>query len=356
MPLDNFSIQDTADRGLRRRIAICIVLAVIAFLLFIANKYVSVIEPHVKEYQSAATNEKRSSIDAEVETILLDFGLKKHWLSKREVTLGKGQFTRIERRVSITHDTSPADIIRDVTEMVQKHGGTTAATEDIRSGITTIHIAVESDVIETIVLKSDPTLRRDAGSLALIADGLPLLSETEQNRLLHAKDPIAFTIKPHRAFIDLVPKIIEAGRECFLIIPVVSEDDGERFCIAEDLKEKPLKSRLKDLFRTFAKVSGFIVVAENPKSSVAAFVREEISNRKLPLLETTWFNYLKGENPEQVATALHDLAMKSVNRLPVIGYLELRDAVLPYIERQMAQLRKRGFDFISVASALRERG
>ena len=144
------------------RIALSIVLACVALGVFLLNQRTLKTQPDNME--SKESGQELSSvlagIDHDVDSVLTRFGIEKEWIRKREIPLEKINLTRTERRVAIPLNVLPITMNAAFNMMAKRYNGRAVASENLKENAVTIHIEVKGYIIQTIIVKPTPHLRR----------------------------------------------------------------------------------------------------------------------------------------------------------------------------------------------------
>jgi hypothetical protein len=102
-----------------------------------------------------------AEIDREVDSVLVHFGIEESWTRKKEIATPNTRFLRIERRVLIPKDLATVVLNEAFNAMAARFNGRAIASENLRENHVTIHIEVEGTIVQTIILRPTPNLRRD---------------------------------------------------------------------------------------------------------------------------------------------------------------------------------------------------
>jgi hypothetical protein len=116
---------------------------------------------HTAETVSPAVPALLGEIDREVDSVLVHLGIEASWTHKKEIAIPNSQFVRTERRVLIPKDLATVVINEAFNRMAKRFNGRAIASENLRENHVTIHIEVDGTIVQTIVLRPTPNLRRD---------------------------------------------------------------------------------------------------------------------------------------------------------------------------------------------------
>ncbi|HEY6193070.1 MAG TPA: hypothetical protein VI215_12175 [Bacteroidota bacterium] len=103
-----------------------------------------------------------AEIDHEVDSVLVHFGIDESWTRRKEIAVPNSRFSRIERRVLIPKDLATVVLNGAFNAMAARFNGRAIASENLRENHVTIHIEVGGAIVQTIILRPTPNLRRDA--------------------------------------------------------------------------------------------------------------------------------------------------------------------------------------------------
>jgi hypothetical protein len=136
---------------------IVFILAATAIGLSLATKYTAPIS-HARSQQEIAGIAKM--IDGEVDSVLAQFPIDKSWNRKRQYRIPETDLTRTERRVAIPPEVNPIMINRALNIMAQQYSARAIGSENLKENTVTVHIKLESYIIETISIKTTRDLKR----------------------------------------------------------------------------------------------------------------------------------------------------------------------------------------------------
>jgi hypothetical protein len=156
------SLGRTAQRRMMIRLAASVFLAAIALWMFFLSRptLTSPPEPEHKVFSSSLARE----VDHEVDAVLARFNIEKRWIRKTEIALPHTDIKRIERRVVIPADIAPLQINVALNTMARQFDGRAVASENLKENSVTIHIELDGYVVQSIILKTNPALKRAPAS------------------------------------------------------------------------------------------------------------------------------------------------------------------------------------------------
>ena len=101
-----------------------------------------------------------TNIDREVDTVLAHFRIERAWIRKSSVSIPNSSIVRIERRVAIPKDVIPVQMNVALSAMARRYSARAIASENLKENSVTIHIELSGFIVQTIILKTNPDLKR----------------------------------------------------------------------------------------------------------------------------------------------------------------------------------------------------
>jgi hypothetical protein len=145
------------DKGFFFRIFASVLLAGAAVGLYVMNQTPLTPPPASAEEQLAKT---LAQIDREIDTVLAHFGIEPAWIRKQQVTVPNNVFIRTERRVMIPPDVVTVQMNAALNSMMRHYGGRAVATENLKENTVTIHLKLQEQIVQTVVLKNSSELKK----------------------------------------------------------------------------------------------------------------------------------------------------------------------------------------------------
>ena len=144
------------EKSIFFRILVAVLLAGGALGLFLTNRAAHTpLPPQTRENITRTLQQ----VDTEVDTLLARSCIQREWIKKQQVEIQNSTFTRTERRVSIPPDIIAVQINVACNTMMKRFGGLAVGTEDLKESTVTIHLKIQSQIIQTIVLKVSRELK-----------------------------------------------------------------------------------------------------------------------------------------------------------------------------------------------------
>jgi hypothetical protein len=138
------------DRGIVTRIVVSVLLAAAAVSLYVFSSQTTIPPPRAAECDFASVLD---SIDKQVDAVLASYGVEPSSVKRKEFVEPEERFVRVERRVLIPPTVIPATVNRDLNLLARQYRGRAVATENLRENSVTIHILVQENVVQTVILK-----------------------------------------------------------------------------------------------------------------------------------------------------------------------------------------------------------
>ena len=139
------------------RILLSVVLAGAAVALFILNR--STFEkPQVQSKEDFRVT--LAKVDREVDTLLVRFGVDRSWITRKQIVSPNLPLARIERRVFIPPSLASVQMNVALNLMAKRFNGRAVATENLKENSVTIHIELEQQIVQTIILIVKTDLKR----------------------------------------------------------------------------------------------------------------------------------------------------------------------------------------------------
>ncbi|MBI4546993.1 MAG: hypothetical protein HY707_03375, partial [Ignavibacteriae bacterium] len=136
------------DKTIIIRISAAVLLAIIALGLFWMNNNKS---RYIPKEISQDLIIAAKQIDHEVDSVLVEFDIHKHWGRKRQIAVAKTNLYRTERRMLIPPDALPIQINLALNAMAKRYNGRAIASENMKDNSVTIHIEVDGYIVETVI-------------------------------------------------------------------------------------------------------------------------------------------------------------------------------------------------------------
>jgi hypothetical protein len=146
-------------RGVLVRVIVSVALAAAALTLFLLQRSGLERPPEVRQRN---VQEMVASIDREVDSVLVRFRIEPRWVRKTQVPIPNAEISRTERRILTPPELVPVQVNQVLNAMARRYAGRAVASENLKENSVTIHIELEGYIVQTLILKPNPDLRREA--------------------------------------------------------------------------------------------------------------------------------------------------------------------------------------------------
>ncbi|MFZ1728814.1 MAG: hypothetical protein WBQ23_02900 [Bacteroidota bacterium] len=343
------------DRGVRRRIWLAGFLVALIVILFVADRYITLVQPNIARMQDKRDLQSVQSLEGDVRNVLDSYGIQPEWIRERSIDFEGAGHLRDLWMVQVPHDLPVASVNLDLKSVVAEYGGKAFAVENARLGQIALHITFRNQIRYSLLFMPTGDVRRATGSIVLLVDGLDEAPESEIEQYIESREPIACILEPNKDNIPLHTRMRKADKEVVLHLHFrpVSEIDS-RFALAEDLNTEDLASHLHYIVRNFPGSRYYYITSERALGTYMRHVDEIMASLGYKALESSMLSYLDRSAQENVMTArMNDLATAAVRENTAIGVVELRENVIQFLFEEMGRLRKKGQDFVPLPMIFR---
>ena len=344
---------DRADRGFRRRAWLAGFLVVLIVILLVADRYVTLVQPGLERIQNERDLQSVESLENDVHKVLDDYGVMEDWIRERSITSTSEQHIRDLWLVRVPHDLPLASVNLDLKAIIELYGGKAFAVENAKKARVALHITFRGMVRYSLLFMPTSEVRREAGKVVLMVDGLTDAPGSEIESYLQTREPIACILEPSKDHLPLHTRLREAEKEVVLHLHFKPRSENEsRFELAEDLLEEELTSHLRYIAKNFPGSRYYYVTSERALGLHSRMVDDIMATLRYRKLEGSSLGYIdRSSQPSVMSARMNDIASLSVRTEKAIGVVELRDGIIEFLTREMKRLRKKGFDFIHLRQA-----
>ncbi len=335
-------------RGVRRRIWLAGFLVALIVILFVADRYITLVQPNIDRMQDKRDLRSVESLEGDVRNALDSYGIELEWIRERSIDFEGAGHLRDLWLVKVPHDLPIASVNLDLKAVVSEYGGRAFAVENARLGQVALHITFRGRIRYSLLFIPTNEVHRATGNIVLLVDGLDEASDSEIDQYVDSREPIACILEPNRDNIPLHTRMRKANKEVVLHLHFrpVSEQDS-RFALAEDLSAEELSSHLRYIVKNFSGSRYYYITSERALGTYMRSVDEIMRMLGYRALESSTLSYLDRSAQENVMTArMNDLAASAIRELVAIGVVELREGVIDFLVTEMSRLRKKGQDFV----------
>jgi polysaccharide deacetylase 2 family uncharacterized protein YibQ len=343
---------DKSDRGFRRRTWLAGFLVVLIVSLFVADRYVTLVQPNLDRIQTQRDLRSVESLENDVQKVLDDYGILQEWIRKRSIEVGEIGHIRDLWMVKVPHDLPLASVNFDLKEVIELYGGRAFAVENAKKAQMALHITFRGKVRYSLLFMPTSEVRRLAGDVVLLVDGLPDAPNGEIDRYLDSSEPIACILEPNKDSMPLHTRLRKAEKEVVLHLHFKPVTENEsRFELAEDLSEGDLSSHLRYILKNFPGSKYYYITSERALGIHARMVDDVMSSLNCSKLESSALAYIDRNSQEsEMGARMNDIASLSIKSPSAVGVVELRDGIVDFLTQEMKRLRKKGFDFVRLRS------
>ncbi|MCB2205958.1 hypothetical protein KQI65_14550 [bacterium] len=348
--------EDEQNRGVRRRLWIAGFLVVLIILLFVADRYVTLVQPNIERMQTQRDLQSVENLEEDVRKVLDDFGMQPEWVRERSIDLEDGSHVRDLWLVRVPHDLPLASVNLDLKDVVVQYGGRAFAVENAREGRIALHITFRGKVRYSLLFMPTSEVARQAGDIVLLVDGIADAPDSEIDQYLESREPVACIIEPDKDNIPLHTQLRKQDKEVVLHLHFkpVSESES-RFELAEDLSLDELSSHLRYIAKNYPGCRYYYVTSERALGMYTRMVDEVMQGLSYRKLESAMLSYIDRGSQESVMSArMNDIAALSIREKFSIGVIELRDDIMRFLTAEMKRLRKKGYDFLPLRKVVRD--
>lgn len=345
---------EQSDRGVRRRIWIAGALVALIVLLFVADRYVMLVQPNIERMQDRRDLQSVRSLEGDVRNVLDSYGILPEWIREKSVDMDDIGHVRDLWVVQVPRDLPVASVNLDLKSVVAEYGARAFAVENARLGEISLHITFRGKIRYSLLFTPSGNVQRAAGRIVLLVDGLSEAPESEIEQYIAHSGHIACIIEPHKDAVPLYTRLRAAGKEVVLHLHFRPGADGDsRYELAEDLPDEELQDHLRYIVKNLPGSRFYYVTSERALGSSMRRVDATMQSLGYRPLESSLFAYLDRSAQENVMTArMNDLATSAVREGMAIGVVELRDGVMGFLATNMSHLRKKGHDFVPLPTLL----
>ncbi len=346
---------EQSDRGVRWRIWIAGFLVALIVILFVADRYVTLVQPNIARMQDRRDLQSVQSLEGDVRNVLDSYGIQAEWIRERSIDFEGAGHLRDLWLVQVPHDLPVASVNVDLKTVVADYGGRAFAVENARLGQIALHITFRGKIRYSLLFMPTSEVHRAAGNIVLLVDGVDEAPDSEIERYLARSEPIACILEPNKDNIAMNTRLRKADKEVVLHLHFRPFGENEsRFELSEDLSDEDLSTHLRYIVKNFPGSRYYYVTSERALGTYMRRVNEIMGSLQFRALESSMLSYLDRSAQENVMTArMNDLAATATRENIAIGVVELRDGVIPFLIEEMSRLRKRGQDFVPLPAIFR---
>jgi polysaccharide deacetylase 2 family uncharacterized protein YibQ len=336
------------DRGTRVRAWIAGLLAILAVLIFVGDRFFVLVKPNLDRIKRSRQAATMGEFEQSLRRVLGDYGIPESWVKTHAVRMADSALERNEWMISIPRDVAIASINHDIKETLEPYGALTFAVENAKTRQVTIHIRVAAFVRYSLIFTPSETARRQAGRLVFMVDKIADAPTSEFEALLACKDPVIGIVTPSRDVLQRYDQLRLARKDVILHVHVSArKTDASQYALSDDLGEADVRKKLRVIVKTFRGASAFFLTSDKTPSASGVIVQEELQSNGLRRIDPTLLSYLDRTLEDgNMSSRVNDVSSAAVKSGTSIGVAELKDGIIAFLISEMNRLRKRGFKFI----------
>lgn len=364
------------DIKLRRKIFILLSLLLFTFILFSLTKLLTKKENtgtqiQKTEYEYTA-EDLRILIPSEIDTILLNFGLKREWIKdnyyplnikddgkKRNPTDKKPPLSDIPREnlwfnkeVLVPVDLPLVEVNFEINNFLRSVDFSSVAKEGLKQAGLYIDIYYSRDsskkVLGKVNLIRSDAIKRDASSVCIILDNPEKFSAEELGVILKSPEKFSVIYPENISNISTQMKILESKRDFVIMFSLGGEDEALA-TFRTDMTPKEVTSKVKSLSNDYNKASGFILTDKIQDNNYSMFILSEFKKHTKKIFSESVI--IKFETKETGKNRIYGLftdiirrTSKGQSRLIYLVDFD-RDDFDNYVS-EVYNMKKRGYSFV----------
>jgi hypothetical protein len=332
-----------------KKIKIIMLLTAVVLAIFLLDFVLSGYFNKQKKGDTVSLKDEILTIDAAVDNILTDYGVKKEWKSKQSFQL-KDDLVRFERTIRIPYNFPVVDMNHEISSLCSRYNSTTTSSEDIKNQIIQLRICDKGLVIQNIKLITDPSLLRIDGNFVAIMKGLSELDDIPKSFVL--KSPLfkTFLMDYHKENSETIRLLNKLSKEYFVELNIKEKMEDEEFDVSLNMDSTILRKKLRNIIKSQENALGFFISYDKYDDKFNSLLKKEISNLHKEMLMKSDVVILKEENGG--FSNFPEAAKQSLN----IGYslciMNLTDKNINNLIENMRGIQKKGFRFVKISEIL----
>lgn len=336
--------------GFKVRLWIAGILTGIAFLIFVADRFYTLVKPNLDRVNQVRYENARDAFQEKALQIIDGYGIHSQWMKKRSVRVASiDTFLREEWVINVPRDVPLASVNHDVNLLAREFGGRAFAVENAKTSQVHIHVRFDRLITHSFVFTPKHSLTRSSGSTILMVDGLSTASKSEITKYLSISEPVAAVIPPSVETKDLYATLRGEGKAVVLHLHIYPEGEESRYRLGEDLDKLELRRRVRAILRTFSGANYCYITSERPANLIMEAVNEFLQEGGVKRISTTDIIYLdRLTESGSIVQRMNDLAETAEKNSYALGIIRLEDGAVDFLVEQIALLRKRGKDIIPI--------
>jgi hypothetical protein len=326
------------------KLILCLMAAVLA--IFIIDFALSGFIKKQRSGETISLKDEILTMDAAIDNILTDYGVKKEWKSKQSVQL-RDDLLRFERSIRIPYNFPVVEMNHEIASLCSRYNAQTSSNEDIKNQIIQLHINHRGIVIQNIKIITDPSLLRLEGNIAAIMKGLTNLDDIPKSFVL--KSPLfkIFLLDYRNDNSEIIRLLNKMSKEYLVDLNIKEKIEDEEFDIHLGMDSTLLRKKLHNIIRSQENSLGFYVSYEKYDDKFNTLLRNEISRLNKEMLLKSEVIVLKEEN--NGFTNFSEAAKQSVNFGRSFCLMNLTNKNIDIIIEAMRGIQKKGYRFEKIS-------
>jgi hypothetical protein len=332
-----------------KKIQIITILIIVAPILIVLDFFINIYTRNTSNFNTILKSEI-VTIDATIENLLDEYGIKKEWKSKSTIQLSN-ELIRYEREINIPYNFPIVDLNYEINKICKKYNASTYSEEDIKNKIVHLKVIHSRLVIQNIRLVSDPNLLRIDGNIIALIKGIQEIGAVSKKFVLESPLYKIFLLDYRKNNFELIQLINKASKEYIIELNIkeVCKDEQFDFCLSMD--SIAIYRKLRTILRDNEKAFGFFITYEKYDEVYNNILKNEISKmRKKMLLKRNVIplTYEAG-NFLNLSDGLYK---ELVNKGQSICTIHINEDNLNSVSELFLSIQKRGFRFEKISKIM----
>ncbi|MBD3288008.1 hypothetical protein GF337_04325 [candidate division KSB1 bacterium] len=294
----------------------------------------------------------------------------------------------ISSNTEVTTARMPQDIpsivfVRDVmNEMDDLDYTIINSTENLSAQKSTVRIGEKGEVLHTLILKNDASIKKFKGKIAIVIDDFGYSENESINRILNAPFPLTIAILPGLAKSEaLYQKANEAGKETIVHLPMEALEDKVEYTdytLYSNMTEEEIRQRVRKAIIDFPAAKGinnhmgssvtqneqimktvcdelkknnfYFIDSKTTTESVAFATARKL---RLPSIENNIFlERDRNDNEEYLQKKLTALSKIAEKRGYALAIGHPYENTIDVLLKMVPQMENDGFDFVPVSELI----
>lgn len=323
-----------------------------------------------------STDEIRTLVPADIDTIAFTYGIKKEWvkdiykdseddIKRKKATEKKKDDIKdtknkqanaellFQKNISIPFDISTIEMTADLSVMFRFYGLTEIITEDPRKKDLDINLSLAKDSLKKIIgnvkLIYNDKIKREASDVSIILNNIVDLDLKDAEPVLRSPESFSVVLPLNLDRSDLQSLINESKRDYVIRCSLGTSDDIEAD-MKSDGREKEWKQKIKGFSNEFSRTSGVIIENKHKDKIFEDRIFDELlKNRLTPYKDSVLIKFLTKETGNRKVNELFTNIINRTNsgKTSLVYLVNFTPDEFNYFDKQVHNLKKRGYKFMS---------